>query len=117
MVKAQAPNLANYRDTAGMRLHLPNHLQKDFKALIGLSFDLKKTHKELKRNVKFDEDDLGLFMDIQLKKDGAWKRIKPDQARRALASAGSSRGGPDRMGDEEIVGLLSNKGGSDTENE
>ena len=39
-VKANAANLANFRETAGMRLHLPNHLQKDFKALMGLSYDI-----------------------------------------------------------------------------
>ena len=27
-VKAQRPNLANFRDEPGMRLHLPNHLQR-----------------------------------------------------------------------------------------
>ena len=41
-VKAVAPNLANFRETAGMRLHIPDHLQRDFHALMNLSFDLKK---------------------------------------------------------------------------
>ena len=41
-VKASAANLANHRDTAGMRLHVPDHLQRDFRALMNLSFDLKK---------------------------------------------------------------------------
>ena len=58
MIKSHRPNLANYRDDAGMRLHLPNHLQKDFKALMSLSYGLKKRNPDLKRNVKFDETDL-----------------------------------------------------------
>ena len=57
MIKAQGPNLANFQDAVRMRLHLPNHLQKDFKSLMGLSYQLKKKHPHLKRNVKFDEND------------------------------------------------------------
>lgn len=41
-VRAQASNLENFPQ-AGMRLHVPNLLQKDFKALMGLSYDLKKS--------------------------------------------------------------------------
>ena len=40
-------------------------LNKDIKALMVLSFDLKKD-SELRRNVKFDEDNLGLYMDLSL---------------------------------------------------
>ena len=107
MIKANASNLANFRDEAGMRLHLPNHLQKDFKSLMGLSYDLKKRHSDLKRKVKFDESDLGLFMDIQLRKDGPWKRVKPEQARKAIAASGVKRnGGPDELVAEELTDLL-----------
>ena len=43
-VKANAANLANFREMAGMRLHLPNFLQKQFKDLMALYYDLKKAH-------------------------------------------------------------------------
>ena len=76
-VKAAASNLANHRDTAGMRLHVPDHLQRDFQALMNLSYDLKKRHPDLKRNIKFDEEDMGLFMDIRLDAEREWKRDKP----------------------------------------
>ena len=79
-IKAAAPNLANHRDSAGMRLHIPDHLQKEFHALMNLSFDLKKKHPLLKRNIRFDEDDGGLFMDLKLNTESDWKRVKPDQA-------------------------------------
>ena len=36
-VKSKGPNLANYRDEAGMRLQIPDHLQKDFKALMSVA--------------------------------------------------------------------------------
>ena len=106
-VKAKTSNLAYFRDTAGMRLHLANHLQKDFKSLMVLSYDLKKKNPDLKRSVKFDEDDLGLFMDLQIERDGHWRRVKPKQARKALAAAGDKRGGgPSVLGDGELADLL-----------
>ena len=104
-VKAQGPNLANFRKEAGIRLHLPNHLQKDFKALMGLSYDLKKKNADLRRNVKFDETDLGLYIDLQLEKEGQWRRVKPEQARMANEKS-RSRGGPETMDAEELSTLL-----------
>ena len=106
-VKAAAPNLAKYREEAGMRLHIPNHLQKDFKALMSLSYDLKQRHPELRRNVKFDEEALGLFVDIQLRKDGPWKRVRPQQARDALATRKVSKtSGPAEFDAHELTDLL-----------
>ena len=104
-VKAQRPNLANYREEAGMRLHVPDHLQKDFQSLMSLAFDLKKTSQDLHRNVKFDEDALNIFMDVQTAKDGGWKKIRLEQARRAIASRPRS-GEPDDIDDDKIRLLL-----------
>ena len=104
-VKAQGPNLANHREDAGMRLQIPDNLQKDFKALMSMAYELKQKNKDLKRNVKFDEESLGLFMDVQMKRDGDWKRIRPSQAHRHLATR-QKRTGPDDMGDDEIESLL-----------
>ena len=67
-VKAAASNLANFREEAGMKLHVPDHLRRDFQTLMNVSYDLKKKNPDLKRNIKFDEDDLGLYMDLKLKK-------------------------------------------------
>ena len=81
-VKAQAPHVADHREKAGMRLHIPDHLQQSFRSLMNLSYELKKKHPELKRTVKFDEDELDLFMDIQTAAGADWKRIGRDQAQR-----------------------------------
>lgn len=105
-VKAMGPNLANYGDSAGMRLHLPDHLQKDFKVLINLAYDLKTKHKELRRNVKFDVETLGLFMDMQLTTTGDWKRVYPAQARMALSTSKNTRSGPINLDDEDLRSLL-----------
>ena len=103
-VKAAASNLANFREMAGMKLHVPGHLQRDFQALMNLSYDLKKKHTELKRNIKFDEEDLGLFMDIRLSAEGEWKRVKPDQA--AAANKSRRKGLAKDLGSEELKELL-----------
>ena len=105
LVKAQGPNLAAYREEAGMRLQIPDCLQKDFKALMALAYDMKKKNKDLRRNVKFDEDSMGLFMDIQTNKEGAWRRIKPSQAYEALTNR-TQKNGPEDMDADEIKSLL-----------
>ena len=79
-IKAAASNLANFREEAGMRLHVPDHLQRDFQRLMNLSYDLKKRYQGLKRNIKFGKEDRGLFMDLKLSEDKEWKRVKPEQA-------------------------------------
>ena len=103
-VKAAAPNLANFRDEAGMRLHVPDHLQKEFQALMNISYDLKKRHPNLKRNVKFDEDDLGLFMDVRPDEGKEWKRIKPSQATHLTKRKNKSRTAD--LGDDELKSML-----------
>ena len=73
-----------------MKLHVPDHLRRDFQTLMNLSYDLKKKNPDLKRNIKFDEDDLGLYMDLKLRKDGQWNRVKPSQALAANKNRGRS---------------------------
>ena len=90
-IKAAASNLANHRETAGMKLHVPDHLQKEFQSLMNLSYDLKKKHPALKRNIKFDEDDGGLFMDLQSEEGAEWRRVKPSQAQAANKRRGNGR--------------------------
>ena len=102
-VRAAAPALATYRDEAGMRLHIPDHLQRPFRALMNLSYDLKKTHPELKRNVKFDDDEMGLYLDVQLEKDGEWIRIDAEQA--MLATKGRN-GRAKGIGTDDLKSLL-----------
>ena len=62
MVKGQVHHLANHEVDAGMIIHIPNHLQKDFKTLMRLAFLLEEKYQNLKRNVKFDEESLGLYV-------------------------------------------------------
>ena len=84
-VKAQAYKLGNSGDEQGMRLHLPDHLQKSFRALMGLTYDMKKKYPGLRRSVKFDEDKLDLFVDVQTSNEADWKRIDSEQAIKAAS--------------------------------
>ena len=104
-VKSKAHHLAGYKDNAGMRLHIPNYLQKYFRLLVKLAFIMKKKHPSLKRNVKFDEENLGLFMDIQASKDHPWRRVKPEQARAAIPASDLTTE-PQVLDIQDLKGLL-----------
>lgn len=65
-------------------------------------YDLKRHHKELRRNIKFDEEDNGLFMDLRLDEGSEWKRVKPDQA-----AAAKKRNRTQGLDTEELRNLLS----------
>ena len=112
-IKAQGHNLAKYKEEAGMRLHIPNYLQKDFKVLMRLAYLMKKTNPDLKRNVKFDEDSCGLFLDMQVKTNGRWRRVRPDEARKAVLDKGSSDG-PSELEAEELKSMI---GDCDSDND
>ena len=61
-------------------MEVPHHLKSDFRVLEDICFQMKKTHPNMKRSVKFDDDRLGLMVDVNLVGDD-WKRIRPDQAK------------------------------------
>ena len=44
---------------------------------------LAKKNKDLKRSIKFDDENMDLFADFQLKEGARWKRITPEQAKAA----------------------------------
>ena len=111
-VKAQAHRLAEHREEAGMRLHIPDHLQKSFRALMSLSYDLKKRNPSLKRSVKFDEEKMDLFMDIQTKTDGGWRRIESDMAVGLMAKRRTTTAAA-LMGSDELDELLEGSGAED----
>ena len=83
-VKATGVNLAADRQ-AGMALHVPGHLLDDYYALSSVGYNIKSTHTGVKRSVKFDDNTMGLFLDICI--NNQWKRIFPAEAKKALKSA------------------------------
>ena len=62
-VKRAAKELAGDTE-AGMRLELPRRLQPSLKALESVSYALKQRNKEMKRNIKFDDEAMDLVLDF-----------------------------------------------------
>ena len=90
---------------AGIRIEVPNFLRSDFHALQNLSYKLKLTSKDMKRSLKFDDESLGMVLDIQMPGED-WRRIRPEQARQAGRSDPSLRAGPEEMSGDMIAGVV-----------
>ena len=71
---------------------------------MNLAYDLKQKNKDLRRNIKFDEDEMDLFMDCQLDREGEWKRVTPDQA--VELTKNRRRRGPARFLTDELRSLV-----------
>ena len=97
---------------AGIRMEIPNFLKSDFYVLQNLSYKLKQSNKSMKRGIKFDEENFGVMLDIQLPGQD-WSRIRPDQAREAGRSDPSLRSGPLVMSGDMIASAI--RGGQDQE--
>lgn len=89
---------------AGIRMEVPHFLKSDFHVLQNLSYKLKMVNREMKRSLKFDDDNHGLMLDIQLPGED-WRRIRPDQARRARETNPDLRTGPEEMTGPIIAGV------------
>ena len=85
LVRATAKNLAG-DNLSEMRLHLPGHLESNFKALESISYALKQKHPTLKRNIKYDDANRDLQLDFQINPGQEWQTILPEQARKYNAT-------------------------------
>lgn len=83
LVRAGAKNLAGV--DAGLRLEIPDHLLGSFRVLNDLAFELKKKNGNLKRNIKFDDANLDLAMDVCPDTGRQWRTVTPGEARQTLA--------------------------------
>ena len=102
----------------GIRIELPHFLKSDFHVLQNVAYRLKMGNASMKRSVKFDDELLGLYLDIQLPGQD-WRRIRPDQARAARQTEPALRSGPAELSCEMIAGAIrtSAAGGSSSTNE
>ena len=75
---------------------------------MNVSYDLKKKCPDLKRSVKFDEDTMDLYIDIQTSERGDWRRIDADQA---VGMNGKRRQNKasNTIGQDELEELLGNE--------
>ena len=73
-VKSAAKNLGGDR-SVGLQLEAPDHLRSHYQALQKLGYSIKMKHPYLKRNVKFDDVEKALVMDIKTSSTADWKTI------------------------------------------
>ena len=107
-VRGAARELAGNPD-AGMRLEVPNFLQASLKALEAVSFNLKKKHPEIKRNIKFNDGDMDLVLDFCTNPgvDGAqWRKVLPAQAKLIKSTLGKKSGRSMEVTSDELELLL-----------
>ena len=83
-IKSYASGLATSKGQAGLRLDVPPCLKASFKILNehGLSM-IKIYGKEVKRNIRFDDRNEDLMLDIKLPTSATWHNITIEQAREA----------------------------------
>ena len=74
-VKSLAKNLASSNRSVGIQLEAPDHLRSHYQTLQKLGYHIKRKHTALRRNVKFDDLNMTLVMDVKLAADPPWKTI------------------------------------------
>lgn len=106
VVKAAGKHLAD-NSSAGMRLHIPPHLEPNFKILQSLGYHLRQSDENLRRSIKFDDEHEDLAMDVRI--DGTWSRIRPAQAREVCSQNPDIYSGPKQLSTAGISKLLKKK--------
>ena len=86
MVLSYAPNLSDWRGSkggnVGIRIEIPIHLKQVFNTLQNHGFSLREEHgPELKRHVKFDDEERSLFLHVKLPGETEWIRVDHEYAR------------------------------------
>ena len=83
-IKSYANGLASSNGQAGLRLDVPPCLKGSFKVLNDHALAMVKIYgKEVKRNIKFDDTNQDLMMDLKLPTSQNWHNITIGQAREA----------------------------------
>ena len=103
-VRSAAFNLAG-QDEAGIRLDVPEYLMSNFKALEGVSYDLKQKHGGVKRNIRYDDEVMDLVLDFKIDEEAGWKRIRPQEARKTR-SGRTGRNDREEVSLEDLLGIL-----------
>ena len=106
-VRGAAYNLAGIAGS-GIRLEIPHHLMANFKALNSASYRLKKSFKECKRNIKFDDETSDLVLDFKTGEESGWKKIRPAQAREFLKEEGEAM---EELSATDLTDLFEQAGG------
>lgn len=105
-VKAAGKNLGG-ETTAGMRLNVPGFLLDNYRILASIGYNIKESKRDVKRAIKFDDENLDLMLDIRV--DNEWRRISPSEARTAARENPNIRIGPKRMQGGDIAAMIGEK--------
>ena len=104
-VRAAASALGGARN-AGIRVHIPRHLQAKFKQLDRMCFSLKASNPNLRRSIKFDDDIMDIFADVKSDDNSPWKRMSPEDAKEASDDIPSAPSGPARLTAGDMKAML-----------
>ena len=94
-MKAAGPKLAGEGRAAGLRLQIPSFLSNNFRVLENLGYQMRKMDPEVRRVVKFDDENQDLMMDVRV--GGEWRRVYPSDARAARNHNPNLSFGPSTM--------------------
>ena len=82
-IKSYASGLADSQGLAGLRLELPEFLKGSNRILEEHGFAVRQLYgKETKRNIKFDDRNRDLMIDIKLPGSNKWHNVTAEQAKR-----------------------------------
>ena len=109
-VRAKASNLAGPDRSVGCQLEPPDHLRGQYKAFQSLAYCLKKKTPGLKRNIKFNDLEQTLTMDI--KTGDEWKTVEHATAKSILKVRSQ---GPGALTRDDLKKILNNRDMVDTD--
>ena len=112
-VKFLSKNLAGQERSAGAQLEPPDHLRGHYQAFQSLAWQMKRRSPHLKRNVKFQDEDQSLIMDVKTSSEAPWKTIFYADAKAVL---GRTRHRSNSLSREQLAALVRvEDSGSDVE--
>ena len=105
-VKAAAKHLGG-NTSVGMKIHVPTHLEHNFKILQSLGYHLRQSDEGIRRSIKFDDENEDLAMDIRV--DDKWSRIRPAEAKEVCQANPDFYSGPSALSATNISDILKRK--------
>ena len=103
-IRGSSSNLAGMGFRAGIRLHVPGHLMTNFKLLENLGYQMRAVDSNVRRVIKFDDQNLDMMMDVKM--GDRWRRVRPPEAK--AANTFSSSNGPEEMSSGNIADFFAN---------
>ena len=115
-VKSAAKNLNGADRSTGLQLEAPDHLRSHYQTFQKLGFNIKKKHPTLRRNVKFDDLEQALVMDIKTDQASDWKTLTYADAKDLLKKVKKTpRTSIEKAELESLVNLAVENNMSDTD--